>query len=61
MKSRTRKPSGSKTIQSGPATTNETISIRKIENGYIVSRSTSGRDFYKQTEKFSPKKPKIDV
>lgn len=37
------------------------VSIRKIDNGYIVSKSTSGPKGYTCSESFSPTKPKLDV
>lgn len=37
------------------------VSVRKISNGYLVSESTSGPRGYKQTERFSPTKPKITM
>ena len=37
------------------------VSIRKIDNGFIVSKSVSGPKGYSCTETFSPTKPKLDV
>jgi hypothetical protein len=37
------------------------VSIRKIDNGFIVSRSISGPKGYSCTETFSPTKPKLDL
>lgn len=42
--------------------TERSVSIRKIENGYIVSESTyGGRGGYKCTERFTDKAPTLDV
>lgn len=42
--------------------TERTVSVRKIENGYIVSESTyGGRGGYKCTERFTDKAPTLDV
>lgn len=37
------------------------VSVRKIDNGYIVSESMNGPRGYKCTERFSPTKPKITM
>jgi hypothetical protein len=38
------------------------VSVRKIDNGYIIRESTyGGRGPYKSVERFSPTAPKIDV
>lgn len=37
------------------------VSVRKINNGYIVSHSKSGDGDYSSTEHFHPKPPKISV
>jgi hypothetical protein len=37
------------------------VSIRKIDNGFIVSRSVSGPKGYSCSETFSPTKPKLDI
>jgi hypothetical protein len=37
------------------------VSVRKIDNGFIVSRSVSGPKGYKSSETFSPTKPKLEV
>lgn len=37
------------------------VSVRKIDNGYIVSRSVSGPKGYKSSETFSATKPKLEV
>ena len=37
------------------------VSIRKIDNGFIVSKSHSGPKGYRCTETFSPTKPKIEL
>lgn len=47
---------------SGPSRSEESISIRKIDNGYIVSRSNySEKKGYSTSETFLPKKPVINV
>lgn len=42
---------------------NESISVstRKIDNGYIVSRSRSSDDSYECSESYSPTKPDISL
>jgi hypothetical protein len=37
------------------------VSVRKIDNGYIVSKSVSGPKGYKCSEEFSPTKPKLEI
>lgn len=37
------------------------VSVRKIENGYLICESTSGPKGYKQSERFSPTKPQITM
>lgn len=37
------------------------VSVRKIDNGFIVSRSHSSPRGYKSSEAYHPKKPQIDV
>lgn len=39
----------------------KSVSIRKIENGYIVSESTYGPKGYKCTERFEAKPPTVQV
>ncbi len=47
----------------GPGGSREkSVSIRKIENGYIVSESTyGGKGGYKSTERFSPTAPTVQI
>lgn len=37
------------------------VSVRKIDNGFIVSRSKSGPKGYEHTEVYHPEKPAIDI
>jgi len=37
------------------------VSVRKIDNGFIISRSFSGPKGFKSSETFSPTKPKLEV
>lgn len=37
------------------------VSVRKIDNGFIVSHSKSGPKGYSRTEVYHPAKPAIDV
>lgn len=38
------------------------VSVRKIDNGYIISRSHDGpKGEYKHTETFTAKRPKISI
>jgi len=37
------------------------VSVRKIDNGYIVSRSHSGPKGYSCVEEFSATKPKLEI
>lgn len=40
----------------------QSVSVRKIENGYVASHSSSGpKGEYQSTEYFHPKKPSISV
>jgi hypothetical protein len=41
--------------------TERSVSVRKIENGYIVRETTYGPKSFKEVERFSAKAPKIDV
>lgn len=45
-----------------PISPQESLSIRKIENGYLVCRSgTNAKGDWKSTETFSPTKPVVTV
>lgn len=45
-----------------PASTHETISIRKIANGYIVRRSSyGGKGMPVESEHYTADKPEIDL
>lgn len=37
------------------------VSVRKIDNGFIVNKSTSGPKGYKSSETYHVKKPNIDI
>lgn len=37
------------------------VSVRKIANGYLICESQESPRGYKQTERFSPTKPKITM
>lgn len=37
------------------------ISVRKIANGYIVNKSSSGPDGYKDEDYYTAKPPEIDI
>lgn len=37
------------------------VSVRKIDNGFVVSKSKSCGDDYSCTEEYHPKRPKIDI
>lgn len=52
--------SGSKPVKDMGPSDRETISVRKIENGYIVSKSTDSPKGYKSEEMFSPTRPTFD-
>lgn len=45
----------------GARTMHESISVRPIDNGYIISRSTDGPKGYKCSETYSATKPKIEL
>jgi hypothetical protein len=46
----------------GPRSTEKSVEIRKIENGYIVRESTyGGKGGYKSTERFTEKPPTIQI
>lgn len=57
---RSTKSSGMKQI-AAPSGPDETISIRKIANGYIVRRCSYTKTGVDETETFTAEKPKIDV
>lgn len=65
MKVSSKKPSKSmKSVPSkmaSPSTDRETISIRKIMNGYIVRRTCDTKSGYEESEYFTDKKPDIEV
>jgi hypothetical protein len=44
-----------------PSSDRESMSIRKIENGYIVRHSCDGKDGYSETEYYTEKKPVMTV
>ena len=54
-----------KVIQPGPIPDKgmRSVSVRKIDNGYIVSNTTtgSGPKGYKETETFYPQKPDVSL
>lgn len=65
-----RPASANKPSKSAPVTrvsvsdgkTERSVSVRKIENGYIVSETTyGGRGGYKCRERFTDKAPTLDV
>lgn len=37
------------------------VSVKKIKNGFVVSKSTSGPKGYDCEEEYHPSKPKIDI
>lgn len=37
------------------------VSVRKIDNGFLVTHSTSGPKGYKESEFYHPTKPKLDM
>lgn len=39
----------------------ETINIRKIENGYIVRKECYGKSGYKAVETYTPTKPEVEL
>lgn len=50
------------TAMSIPSSDRETMSIRKIQNGYIVRHTCDGKDGqYQETEWYTDKKPDIAV
>lgn len=57
---RSTKSNAAKTI-AAPSGPDETISIRKIANGYIVRRCSYGKTGMDETETFTAEKPKINV
>lgn len=56
------KPKGKSTGMMGmPSSDRETMSIRKIENGFIVRHSCDTKDGYQETEWYTDKKPEIGM
>lgn len=45
----------------GSVSEHESVSVRKIENGYIVSHTCMDKDGYKSREVFTQEKPKVDI
>lgn len=39
----------------------QSVSVRKISNGFVISKSCDGPKGYTCTEEFSPTKPKIEM
>lgn len=37
------------------------VSVRKIKNGYVVSKSTSTGNKFNSEEEYHPKKPNVDL
>ena len=52
---------GKSTAIGMPDSESVTVSVRKIDNGFIIGRSSSGPKGYECTETFSPTKPKLDI
>lgn len=50
-----------KSTVSAPASEHCSVSVRKIDNGWIERRSTSKGDKWTETEKFHASKPKIEI
>lgn len=42
-------------------TERKSVSVRKISNGFIVSKDSSGKDGYKNEEIYTAKKPSIEL
>lgn len=63
-KTSAKKPLAKKPV-STPAIPNitKTMSVRKISNGYVITKDSYNRKTgkYKTTEVFAPKKPKLDI
>lgn len=51
---------GKSTI-STPASEHHSVSVRKIDNGWIERRSMCKGDKYVETEKFHASKPKVEI
>jgi hypothetical protein len=45
----------------GPSSQQQNISIRKIDNGYVVSRSEYRRGQYVERQTYTPSKPQIQI
>lgn len=59
-----KKSKGSKLECCGPSYSeneSKSVRVRKIDNGYIVSEDSSGKDGYKSKETYTPKKPSIEM
>lgn len=47
------------TLAAAPSGDSESVRIRKIENGWLISRSSVVRGRYKETEHFSAERPTV--
>jgi len=57
-----RKKTRSAAITAVPTRERETVSIRRIENGYLINHCSYGKNGdYKEVERFSAEKPNLKV
>ena len=41
--------------------THHSVSVSKISNGFLISKSVDGPNGYKTTQTYSPTKPKVEM
>lgn len=51
----------SKSSKYGSSPTHHSVSVRKIDNGFVVSMIKCDGDSYTSTEKYHERKPTIDI
>jgi len=54
-------PARAKPVSKLSPSTSVSITVRQIDNGYLVCRSQDGPKGYSYTEEYSPTKPVIEV
>lgn len=44
-----------------PSSENQSVTVRKISNGYIVTKADFGKSGYKETQTYTPTAPDLDM
>lgn len=56
-------PSKNRAVKACPMPDRQSVSVsvRKIKNGYVISKSQDGPKGYSYTEEFTPTRPKLEI